>query len=506
MATSIISISTDSSKENVGSSTSRVVTFGTIPIVKPAISEVATAVVALTTGVLDLDVHSTLETDPFEDLSSPVHAPVVHIVSPFLHSFDSSKAFDDSSGSDSLKSLSSLDSHKIAVACWRGKVASRSVPSSSSTHSLPFTDIVLPIPHRIVPAPPKVARRHAILVLTVHPYLSRIPTNHKGFHSSSLSPPRKRRRAPSYSSSSDSPASTADNSPTLHRFVDLHPVRTPQDSEAYHHWRVAPLSIVYPPTTFKSSSRDFSSKSLTSLSERPPYSLAIHSPAPSPSARPFQKRCRSSATLVPLATPTLGALSFARANLLLHRKRIMGFSTTSSPKDSNKGSIEVDSNEDIDSDVMVDIEADIAIEAITADEIRAETKIGLKRDDEAKDEAESSARGTVDIGVDRVTEPEIPAASDGGSGEDFNIGAQEIQALADEREMTRMHKRISVLEGSNMRLRSALAEERERADNVWRRIGYIQDELRQIRSTRYYDMMDVRRLETFAMRRLGYRP
>ncbi|GKC25902.1 hypothetical protein Tco_1028052 [Tanacetum coccineum] len=47
-----------------------------------------------------------------------------------------------------------------------------------------------------------------------------------------------------------------------------------------------------------------------------------------------------------------------------------------------------------------------------------------------------------------------------------------------------------------MRLRSALAKERERADSVWRRIGYIQDELRQIRSTRYYDMIDVRRTTT----------
>ncbi|GKC32404.1 hypothetical protein Tco_1039698, partial [Tanacetum coccineum] len=128
MATSIISISSDSSMESVGLSTSRVVMFGTIPIVVPAILEVATAVVALPTGVLDLDVHSTLETDPFEDLSSPVHAPAVHIVSLFLHSFDSSEAFDNSSRSDSLESLSSLDSHEIVVSRWRGKVASRSVP------------------------------------------------------------------------------------------------------------------------------------------------------------------------------------------------------------------------------------------------------------------------------------------------------------------------------------------------------------------------------------------
>ncbi|GJS53253.1 hypothetical protein Tco_0626615 [Tanacetum coccineum] len=70
--------------------------------------------------------------------------------------------------------------------------------------------------------------------------------------------------------------------------------------------------------------------------------------------------------------------------------------------------------------------------------------------------------------------------------------------------MTRMRERISVLERSNMRLMGALAEERERADSVWRRMGYIQDELRQIHSSRYYDRMDFKRLETFAMRRLGY--
>ncbi|GJT01411.1 hypothetical protein Tco_0822580 [Tanacetum coccineum] len=262
MATSIIAIFSDSSKESVGSSTSRVVMFGTIPIVVPVILEVATTVVALPTEVLDLDVHSTLETDPFEDLSSQVHAPAVHVVSLFLHSFDSSEAFDDSSGSDSLESLSSLDSHEIVVARLRGKVASRSVPSSSSTHSLPFTDIVSPTPHRIVPAPPKDV-------------------------------------------DCEEESSSISGSYTNEPFVDLHPVRTLRDSEAYHCWRAAPLSTVYPPTTSDSSSGDF----------------------------------LSPATSVPLATPTLGALSFARADLLPPRKRIRGFSAASSSEDSSEGSM-----------------------------------------------------------------------------------------------------------------------------------------------------------------------
>ncbi|GJY94031.1 hypothetical protein Tco_0509813 [Tanacetum coccineum] len=121
MASPIISISSDSSEESMGSSTSRVVMLGTIPTVihadvstiVPAVSEVAAAIVASPTGVLDLDVHSTLETGPFEDLSSPVHAPAAPIVSLFLHSFDSSEASDDSSSSDSFESLSSLDSPEV---------------------------------------------------------------------------------------------------------------------------------------------------------------------------------------------------------------------------------------------------------------------------------------------------------------------------------------------------------------------------------------------------------
>nr|GEX64561.1 hypothetical protein [Tanacetum cinerariifolium] len=73
----------------------------------------------------------------------------------------------------------------------------------------------------------------------------------------------------------------------------------------------------------------------------------------------------------------------------------------------------------------------------------------------------------------------------------------EIWALADEREMIRLHERVIMLEGSNMRLRGGLAEERERADSIGRHLSDVQEELRQIRSSRYCDRMDFRRLETF---------
>ncbi|GKC33952.1 putative reverse transcriptase domain-containing protein [Tanacetum coccineum] len=132
--------------------------------------------------------------------------------------------------------------------------------------------------------------------------------------------------------------------------------------------------------------------------------------------------------------------------------------------------MEVGSEEDIDSDVMADIEADITTEAAIDNGIMAHTKVGLERDDKAKDEAESSARGTIEIGVDRVIKPEIPTDSLVPANIEEDHKTQEIRAMVDEKEMTHMHKRISVLEGSNMRLRGALAEERERADNVWHRM------------------------------------
>ncbi|GJV71134.1 hypothetical protein Tco_1491129 [Tanacetum coccineum] len=523
MATPIISIFSDSSEESVGSSNSWVVMFGTIPTVIhadvstiiPVVPEVAVAIVASPTEVLELDVHSTLETDPFEDLSSLVHAPTAPIVSLFLHSSDSSEASDDSSGSDSFESLSSLDSHVIVP-------TPPGVPRQPAILVLHGQEIPFGRPYRTYP---NGVLRMLTAMKRVHPFLARIPVNRRRFYSSSSSPPCKRHKASSYSSSSYSPDSIADDSPTPHRFVDPHPIRTPRDSEAYCRWKAAPLSTVYPPTTFESSSGDFSSDLSTSSSERPPHSFDTHSPTPSPSAGPSGKRCRSPATSIPLTTPTLRSLSPTRADLLTPRKRIRGFSAASYPEDSSKGSMEVGSEDDIDSDVMAYIEADITAEAATAEEIRAETKVGLERDDKVEDEADSSARGTIEIGVDRVVEPEMPAdnlvpINDGGFRENFKIGLDVvIQELYDHmmethiqrfpwtmRERTRLRERVSKLKGSNMRLMRALAEERERADSVWHRMRYIQEELRQIRSSCYHDRMGVRRLETFAMRGLGYRP
>ncbi|GJT64724.1 hypothetical protein Tco_1016204 [Tanacetum coccineum] len=92
MATLIISISLDSLEESVGSSTSQIVMFDTIPIVIHAILKVA-AIVASPVGILNLDIHTTSEANLSEDPLSSIYAPAAPITSLFLHTSDSSEAF-----------------------------------------------------------------------------------------------------------------------------------------------------------------------------------------------------------------------------------------------------------------------------------------------------------------------------------------------------------------------------------------------------------------------------
>nr|GFA30778.1 hypothetical protein [Tanacetum cinerariifolium] len=159
-----------------------------------------------------------------------------------------------------------------------------------------------------------------------------------------------------------------------------------------------------------------------------------------------RKRCRSPTTSVPSTIFALGALSPTRADLLPPRKRFRSSSVALSLEASIEGSMEIGSEEeDIDSDVMADIEADIAAAA-------------------------------------EIVEPVVPydisvSITDEGSREDFEIGLDVvIQELFDHM------LEIPYARGGNMRLRGGLAEEREWADSIRRRLSNVQEELRQIDS------------------------
>nr|GEU50281.1 hypothetical protein [Tanacetum cinerariifolium] len=185
-------------------------------------------------------------------------------------------------------------------------------------------------------------------------------------------------------------------------------------------------------------------------------------------AEPSCKRHRSLATLVPLATYTRGALSPMRVDLLPPHKMIRCSVTTSDYDDSTEGSYEAYAERNIDSDVQADIDADTAaVETTTA----LEVSIGIEADAE------------VEVGIEIEREDKV-----------------------EEEAESRDRDRIGVLERENMRLRGMVCVEREQVDILRRHMSYTQEELRQIRVSRYYNPSDFRRLETFAMRRLGYRP
>ncbi|GKB01619.1 hypothetical protein Tco_0829663 [Tanacetum coccineum] len=177
-----------------------------------------------------------------------------------------------------------------------------------------------------------------------------------------------------------------------------------------------------------------------------------------------RKRCRSPAALVPLATPKPGALSPIRADLLPPRKRIRGFAIASDYDDSTEGSYEAYTEPDIDSDVQADIAADTVASKTAA---ALEVGIGIEREEEVEEEAESGDRSTIMIGVDRFSDIESAQREHG---------------------------------------RRMLAASEERIDSLRRHMLSTKEELRQIRVSRYYDLADFRRLKSFAMRRLGYRP
>ncbi|GKF87345.1 hypothetical protein Tco_0258222, partial [Tanacetum coccineum] len=109
-----------------------------------------------------------------------------------------------------------------------------------------------------------------------------------------------------------SPDTTVANSSTPPRFVHAPLARTPRCSEAYLHWRSAPLSTMYPPTTSDSSAGDSSSESF---------------------AGPYRKRCMSPAATVTSSIHATRALLPSRADLLPHHKR---FRDSVKPKNLNK--------------------------------------------------------------------------------------------------------------------------------------------------------------------------
>ncbi|GJV18290.1 hypothetical protein Tco_1367310 [Tanacetum coccineum] len=375
MVAPIISISSDSSEESVGSHAPRVILFGAIPAIIPVIPEVpivpadpivapevGTVSVVSPTRVLDLvDYSSSSDSDPSEDSLPPV--PDLPLVSPFLCSDDS-------------------------------EADGESEPAEQRPERHKFLTLSSEFPLAPVVAPPGIRRRPAILVIPGEA----IPFGRP--YRTHLNGPRKL-SSPSYSSSSHSlsghtpPDTTDADTSTPPRFVHRSLARTPRRSEAFRRWRSAPLSTPYPPTTSESSLGSSSKRSLDSSS--PSFGLS-------------RKRCRSHTTSIPSPNHVSRLIAPTPADLLPPHKR---FRDSYSPKDSGEEHTKVDT---VDAEAVVDVGISDGVVAHTEDDVgmRVEIDASDVREDDEEFEAEASAADTREIDVDPLAIGDSSESSRGG--------------------------------------------------------------------------------------------
>ncbi|GJV30252.1 hypothetical protein Tco_1386700 [Tanacetum coccineum] len=274
MAISVISISSDSSEDSVGTPAGRVILFGTIPttipdttpVITPPATQTDTPVIPTETPIIaptippspdytpaspDYSPASDSESDPSEDPSSD-HIPPLPAISPFLSSDD------DTTDSDTPDT------------------------PPSPTHGTPFTEITASTQRS-----PIIPRRRVMLLASGQPIPYGRPYRYHLNGPVHMMTARKR----------------VGPLPT-HRLAVRHSAdHSSSDSSS-------------------EASSDFHSDASSDSSSR--HSLSDHSSPdlPSTSAGPSRKRRRSPMTSVPALSPVSGALSPVRADLIPSPKRV----------------------------------------------------------------------------------------------------------------------------------------------------------------------------------------
>ncbi|GJY12872.1 hypothetical protein Tco_0382181, partial [Tanacetum coccineum] len=262
MAASIISISSDSSEEIVGSHAPRVILFGVIPAIIPVIPEVpivpsdpiiepkeGTVSVVLPTGVLDLvDYSSSFDSGLSEDSLPPV--PDLPLVSP--------------SGSSSHDTLAPSSEYPLAPV-----VALPEIRRWRAILIRPGEDIPIGRLYRTHPGGPcrALTARKSVRPLSSHRLALRYTSHYLDHFTLGSSSHSSSDHSSSGHSISDhslsgyTPPDTTDaDTSTPPRFVDRSLARTLRHSETFRCWRFASLSTPYPPTTSESLETDIKQK------------------------------------------------------------------------------------------------------------------------------------------------------------------------------------------------------------------------------------------------------
>ncbi|GJW31889.1 hypothetical protein Tco_0051921, partial [Tanacetum coccineum] len=218
------------------------------------------------------------------------------------------------------------------------------------------------------------------------------------------------RDSPSDSSSetpSDSSSDALSDSSSGHSSLDHSSPTLPSGMRSSHQLCSSVPSILHSPAA---------------ITERPSHSSSVG---------PSHKKSRSPTIYVPVSSPVPRALSYVRADLLPPRKRIRSPNFVTDLEDRSDESSEsfIPRETSLRDDVVAEIDECIAyVDALRAEGI--DDRVVVKID--AREEVETSARGLVEVKVDRITHPVVSDDSD-------------VQS-----------ERISDVEQDNMRLRGML--------------------------------------------------
>ncbi|GKB17451.1 hypothetical protein Tco_0851374 [Tanacetum coccineum] len=522
MAASPIAISSDSSDESVGSPSSRVILFGDIPTVIPSTSVVApeTSTIAPVIFLCPLRLIRLCRSQP----TGLAHIPRYQSISTILmHPILLRRP--DSSDDHILQ-----DPKFLTVSRWRCRANPFEVDSGTAAilirpgEAIPFgrpyrTHLngprkFLTARKRVGPVPARrLAWRHALPRSSDHhSSSSSLSSDFLLVHSSGLDAPDQ----------AHSGSSTRDVLPRLGYPL----MRAPRCSKAFHHWCAAPLSTFYPPTILESSLGDSSKRPLHSSS----HSAGLSS-----------KRCRSLVDYVPSYTQVMGSLAPTRADLLPPHKRFRDLY-------SSKASIEEDTKIG-----PIEAEVDMELGIGDGDDVRDHVEIDPRdvRDDTEEYEADTSARDTVDVGIDPMSAPIVEEEIVELAGEDsFDssgtkdgivrsfedmlidlndvvrdfyhhmsevcidriVGIETVQRRLEADQLIARGQRVSMIEriGSlrleSLKVRVMLDIERDRMNSLRLHMSLSQEEFRQVRRDRDDTRGRLRRLESYVERRLGFRP
>ncbi|GJV78617.1 putative reverse transcriptase domain-containing protein [Tanacetum coccineum] len=470
MAISVISVSSDSSEDSVGTTAGRVILFGIIPTTIPDTTPI------IHQGLLITHLHLI-----WSLIYLRIHIPPL----PAILSFLSSAA--DTTDSDTLD-----------------------IPPSP-THGTPFTETTLSTQRS--PTAPSALRRRVMVLAPGQPIPHGRPYRYHLNRPVHMMTARKRvgplpthrlavRHLVDYSSSdhfslndssSSSSSKTSSDSPT-----DALSDSASSRSSVDHSLSVSPLGTRY---SYRLCSLVPSVHHSSAISERPSHD--------SSSVSRSHKRSRSPVASVPLSSPTLGALSYACVDLLPSPKRIRSPETTTDLDDCSEDSFEpyvprevrlgvdfeyessepsrsrgADLNMDVDVVRSNKIEIDPKIQAeidecfAFADALRdrgIDARVVVKAAD--REESEMGMRGPVEIRVNRVTHPVMPEDTPEPAQEGAIEREQGRRIVGAESTVTILSERVAELERDNRRLRGTVSVESQR-------VNQLQRDLRKMPNTR----------------------